>query len=171
MKQHTHEKGFILVYALLIAGVILSATGTMYAIHVKELKLSSISREATIAYYAAEEGAECALYWFLHGAQFALGESINGLAPSGNPLTIPPTTLPVAECAGQQLAMTTWGPEDGFWYAGTPGDSQPCAWVTVSLNSGPLTSICPDCTQIRSRGFNTCITSAGQVERGYEIFY
>jgi hypothetical protein len=168
MKKQTHEKGFILVYALLIASVILSATGTMYAIHVKELKLSSISREATTAYFAAEEGAECAFYWFLHGAQFKAGESIEGLVPSSNPAVIPPTTTP-AECDGNTLTMDTWGGEDGFWYAGTPS-SEPCAWVTVSLNSSTK-PICLGCTEIRSRGFNTCNPSAGQVERGYEIFY
>jgi hypothetical protein len=59
---------------MIVVSVVLSVTSTIMTIMVKELKLSGYGRESQVAYYAAESGAECALYWV------AINE-LNGIDP------------------------------------------------------------------------------------------
>ncbi len=56
------NKGFVILYAVLVAGVV-SMSGILLAnIIVKQLVLSSIGKESQVAYYAANAGAECVAY-------------------------------------------------------------------------------------------------------------
>lgn len=57
--------GFILFYALLIASLLLAVALAIVNITFKELVLSSGARESANAFYAADTGLECALYWDL----------------------------------------------------------------------------------------------------------
>ena len=60
--------GFTLLYAMLMVSAVLMASSLILSISVKELRLSSIGRDAASAYYAAESGAECATYWARQGS-------------------------------------------------------------------------------------------------------
>jgi len=57
------ERGFTLLLAVLVASIILSISASIFKIAQKELTLSSIGRDSQFAFYAADTGAECALYW------------------------------------------------------------------------------------------------------------
>lgn len=61
------QKGFTLLYAMVVISIVLTLSAGIMTIMVKELKLSGYGRESQIAYYAAESGAECALYWIALG--------------------------------------------------------------------------------------------------------
>jgi len=170
--QKKPQRGFVLLLTLIIIGAILSATSMMYTLQIKQLKLNVVSKESVTAYYTAEAGAECALYWFLRGGIF---EDVFGGAQAGH-VTIPdptdettladPTLRTSATCKGATLDLVTPGtpPGTGFWFGGNPGDPQPCAFVTVTTNLNALTIF-------RSRGYNTCNTSEFQVERGFQMQY
>ncbi|MCH7492963.1 hypothetical protein IID19_05280 [Patescibacteria group bacterium] len=57
-----NNQGIVLIYSLLIIGLITAIALTMSIIIVNELKLTSSSTDATLAYYAAESGIEKGLY-------------------------------------------------------------------------------------------------------------
>jgi Tfp pilus assembly protein PilX len=166
--MHTStEKGFVLVYALVIMIAVMTVSATILTIYIKELKLSGIGRESVIAYYAAESGAECAFYWFSKGAKFdqtgVIGyEDLDGLAST--------TPTPVdAECMGEHIDADSGSlPTGTFLWEAVPGDNtQPCAEVTVTPNDPSAGGK----TSIRSRGYNVCGTANLRVERGFEILY
>lgn len=66
MKYHYLNKkrgirGFVLPFTLLICSIILSIATAISVILVKELYFSKVSRESQIAYYAADNGLDCAV--------------------------------------------------------------------------------------------------------------
>lgn len=69
MNPTPHTKGFTLFYAVLTASLLLAIGIAIFNITFKELILSSGARESANAFYAADTGLECALYWDLrHGS-------------------------------------------------------------------------------------------------------
>ena len=59
---HTHtKKGFVALFAVLLATVVLSISIGIANISYKEVVLSSAAREANSAFFAADSGAECLL--------------------------------------------------------------------------------------------------------------
>lgn len=102
MKKFTYflnsKKGFILLYAVLIMSIILALTFSITDLTIKERKLSRFGEESSSAFFAAESGMECALYWDLkddeswfrydpsagrsitcNGQTFPVGNDINGV--------------------------------------------------------------------------------------------
>ena len=69
MNKH-RQKGFTLLYALLVISVVLGITSSIMHLMLKELKLTGFTRDTQIANYAAESGLECAYYWTLRGYKF-----------------------------------------------------------------------------------------------------
>jgi hypothetical protein len=64
---HTHS-AFTLLMASLIGSIMLSLAIFMVTIAQKEVLLSTLARDSQYAFYAADAGSECALYWdFLDG--------------------------------------------------------------------------------------------------------
>lgn len=65
------SRGFTLLFSLLIMTIILSASLGIYNIVARQFKISQISRESHKAYYAADTGVECALYWDIKKNEFS----------------------------------------------------------------------------------------------------
>src|SRR5580692_686203 len=57
------KRGFALLIAALVASVVLLLASAIYDIAQKQVTLASISEQSQYAFYAADTGAECALYW------------------------------------------------------------------------------------------------------------
>ena len=57
------KKGFVLLYAILIMSMLLALTLSITDLTMKERKLSRFGEESFSAFFAAESGMECALYW------------------------------------------------------------------------------------------------------------
>lgn len=57
------SRGFTLLYAVLISSILLAVGIAIFEITVRELRLSSVVRESEFAFYAADSGIECVLYW------------------------------------------------------------------------------------------------------------
>ena len=70
MRPSNQQKGFTLLYALLVISVVLMVTASIFSILLKEMRISSFGKASQIAYYAAESGAECAVYWAASGTNF-----------------------------------------------------------------------------------------------------
>jgi hypothetical protein len=107
-KTLSRERGFALLYTLLVVAIFLSITATIYTILIKELKLAQFGEASQQAYYAAEAGAECAYFWVFSGAAFDGSEQIR--------------------CAGRDIVAET---EMTILLDGPSG---PCAFVEIAPN-------------------------------------
>ena len=62
------SKGFAILFTVLISAIILAIALGVTSISYQEIVLSSSAKEGNIAFFAADAGAECALYWDTLGA-------------------------------------------------------------------------------------------------------
>ncbi|MEK7152223.1 MAG: hypothetical protein AAB523_02540 [Patescibacteria group bacterium] len=164
------NRGFVLSLAVLISGILLSIGLAIFSNALKELILSSSGRESQFAFYAADTGGECALYWDIrHPAlsESAFASSTDNILPQGSGVS----------CNNEDITDPATGWDGVFgWGAPTQNGSAvttvfdmkfangSCATVAVIKDSGT--------TKIDSRGFNTC--DAGnprRVERGLRVSY
>lgn len=166
------QNGFVLAFAVLVSGVLLSIGLGVFAITLKELILSSTGRESQFAFYAADSGGECALYWDIRHGGFPV--SVFATSTDSTVLSAPGD---VASCSGVNIIDpgTGWDPSTGWTTENVTNNKATtifdmafsngsCATVKVTKNNGT--------TQIDSRGYNTCdLSSTRRVERGLRIDY
>lgn len=168
MKKIRHTRGFTLLLAALIASIVLGLGSSIFVIARKQVTLSSLGRDSQFAFYAADTGAECALYWDIR--QGAFGSSTPATAP-----TCAGQVLGETVTAGDRVAppytiefdMNLFVNADG--QPGTFDDNGYCARVTISKNtSHPFTVIQAD-------GYSTpCSsteTSARALQRSVSLRY
>lgn len=60
------NQGFVLAFSLLLSSIVLALAFGIFNILLKQIVLTSSSKDSQIAFYAADAGAECALYWDTH---------------------------------------------------------------------------------------------------------
>jgi len=70
-KLKENNKGFVILIAVLVAGIFVVIGASILLISVKELELSTGQTQSQYAFYAADTGMECALYWDLRYSAFA----------------------------------------------------------------------------------------------------
>jgi hypothetical protein len=173
------RKGFTIFFAVLISSLALSVGLVIYDILNRSLALSSFATQSQYAIYAADTGAECALYWDLkffgannnNGGSFSIfatssadtleptsgalcgGQDI--LAPAGNP----PLNFALSKVKGAGFATTT------FWFSTGSTLADPCIKVEVGKSGNPSQ------TTVISHGYNTCTTNALKIERTIQANY
>lgn len=142
------EAGFTLLYALIVIGVLLMVSTSIFSIMIKEVRISAFGKESQIAYYASETGAECALYWARNNTTFSEGTTVT--------------------CSGQDIIMTDQNGDGTAELIIPVASGEACAWVNVFQ---------PGLTIIQSRGYNICPPPVGsgpssrRVERGLQIIF
>src|SRR3989344_4900263 len=159
------QMGFTLLLAALVASIVLALGSSIFLIAQKQVILSSLSRDSQFAFYAADTGAECALYWDLRFSAFSTttlattpmcdGKLLNVVVPS----TPAPYTI--------EFRLNLFVNADGI--ANTSDDSGYCTDVTVQKRtSNPY-------TVIRADGYSTSCeattTSARALQRSVELHY
>ncbi len=161
MRSQSTQRGFTILFAVLIGSILLAIGLAIFDITVRELRLSSIAREAQLAVYAADSGAECALYWSL---------------PAQGRVTFSTSTPITFYCNGQTLPADVDGLTiGGRGYEATStvrvvyGDG--CAEIEIGMHM-----INPDTQQIRtivnSRGYNVCDEEdSRRVERAFMVVF
>ncbi len=148
-KKRIKEKGFVSLIALLLANVFLLIGMSVFAISIKELSLSFGGRESTFAFYAADGGMECALYWDIQQEAFA----------TSSPAT--DVTCNATVAAVTQLG----GGASNFEFSFGSDNTYPCVNVTVTKRVDMV-------TEIISRGRNNCdLTDPRRVERAWRVIY
>ncbi|MFC1720714.1 hypothetical protein ACFL0K_00440 [Patescibacteria group bacterium] len=182
MKFFTEQKsnksntslGFVLPFAVLISGILLSIGLGIFSITIKELTISSSGRESQFAFYAADTGGECALFWDIRhagfdGSVFATS-SDSVLLPNGSGVN----------CNNEDITIVAngWDPASGWDVSGQTATAATtifdmafsngsCATVYVFKDSEAAYT-----TRIDSHGFNTCDqNNTRRVERGLRIRY
>ena len=105
-KQSVKQKknaGFTLLLATLIATLMASLGAAMFTIARKEVKLSALGRDSQFAFYAADAGAECALYWDYAYDVFNTGTPYKNDGTGHNNATMDQNGTPIVTCDGQPV--------------------------------------------------------------------
>ena len=160
-----NNSGFTLFIALIVSSLLLAIGFSLSTIILKQLIFANSGKESQLAFYAADSGAECALYWDrknvdgltdFNGAFTASSTFDDIFCGTGGPVT--PQTAQVgsfvrfSDPANQQATTT-------FYVDYSDDDPlnpnhKACAKVTVFKwvdSSGPIPV---EKTQIESRGYN-----------------
>lgn len=176
--EQNNKAGFTLFIALVVTGLLLAIGFSIGNIVFKQIVLASTGKESQLAFFAADSGAECALFW---DRKDSGGVSvIDGSFATSSLITQGISTD--ISCGGQYISVTgrdvdvvtqrdatTTFSVDFSKVAGQT-EYRACARVTV-IKSGPY-------TQIDSRGYNTffnegdCdISNPRTLERGIQLNY
>lgn len=157
------KTGFTLLLTVLFVSLFLSIGLGVATLIIGEIGLSGSGRESQFAFYAADSGIECALYWDkpIINEKFATstGPGSNTITCAGNSVLVggwvscvPPCTSSGQSRGGRSSFFLSFGPD------------KPCVDVTVEKNIDAT-------TVITSLGHNTCVSGARRVERGLEVSY
>lgn len=147
MNKMKKDKGITLLISMIVTGTLLLVAMSLTNLATRQLVLSSTARESQFAFYAADTGVECALYWDVKNPS---GET----AFSNTPGTI--------QCNNESHSVGG-GSVSNFTMHFSPEPY--CARVTV-------TKMGDGTTKIESRGYNTCDTSSPRrLERAIQATY
>lgn len=147
------NQGFALFLAVVITGTLLVVATGMVSLAVKQSKVSVSGRESQKAFYVADTGLECALYWDVRN-------------PSGASAFDPATTNNISCNRDANNPDNQWvvggGSVSSINITFLPEAS--CAVVTVTKSGSSTT--------IESKGYNTCDSSnPRRVERAVRASY
>jgi len=191
-----NKRGFTIFFAVLVASLALAVGLSIYDLLVRELALSQIATQSQYAIYAADTGAECALYWDAKAPSLGGSPSVFGTSTTASwgasPVNCASNSSGVAE------NITTQGPPTVDWsqyYNATYGCPQnpTSAWciaadandatTTFSITiTAPAQTYCatvvvakvgnPPQTTIVSHGYNTCSANGTvRLERALQVNY
>ncbi len=177
-KLHKKEKqnGFTLLFAVLLSVLVLAVGASVINIAMKQVILTGIGRESQFAFYAANTGIECALYWDYRDARVFATSSLSdgyteeidkeGVRCAKDSIymqdngTIGEITDNSNNSESSAISRFTIRFEDSIQY---------CAIVSVTKNKNTDDTWS---TTIESRGYNTCDKSnPRRIERGLQLFY
>ncbi len=151
--KKSQEKGFTLFIAMVVTGTLLLVATGMVALAYKQSLISASGRDSQLAFYAADSGLECALYWDVKNptgqSAFATttGTQINCNKDGNNP---------------DNQWVVGGNPVSTFTITFAPENT--CAVVEVTKNNSSTT--------IKSMGYNTCSsTNPRRVERAIKATY
>lgn len=163
------EGGFAMLFAVLVSSVLLAIGLSIFNLTVKELALSSSGRESQFAFFAADTGAECALYWDIKGTDIFATSTADRTPSNASPDCVDTTSSGSQTVTiNNYLSRTSNSAATRFDLTIPNAAGNYCAIVTVTKDSssGILK------TTIDSRGYNTCDTASPmRVERALKITY
>jgi Tfp pilus assembly protein PilX len=162
--QRKNNKGFALLFSVLLASFLLTIGLSIFSIALKELAISTAARQSVRAFFAADSGRECALYWDVKmGAVPTLVDGEDGEA---------------IKCGTHSETMTAIQPVTSTSKKSViPGSGNPINIVgdtlspnfVVSITKSKLNSSSDIVTTIISRGYDS--DSDDRVERAIRQTY
>jgi hypothetical protein len=146
----TYRSGFALLFSIVVVSVVVITTLAVSSIVRRGLELTSVGERSMEAFFAADAGLECALYWDIK-ERAANGRSVLNYGSGGT-----------ISCLDPSITVSRSGQVASFSLRNVARDL--CSDVTVTVAG--LT------TTVSSRGYNTCDeTDPGRIERGLEARY
>ena len=155
---NSKKRGVALYISVVITGMLILVSYAIINIAIKQLTLTSFSRDSQAALYSASSGIECALFWDLKGGNIYTESPFSTTSPNN------------INCNNQSPAISRTGGANAtstFQLSFEP-TSPYCVVVEVgkSYGGGNLK------TRIESRGYNSCdLTNTRRVERAIEVTY
>ncbi|MDE2213034.1 MAG: hypothetical protein KGJ34_00665 [Patescibacteria group bacterium] len=165
--QSKCSRGFVTLFAVLIASLLLAVGFVIFDITFKEISFSTVVLDSNFALYAADTGIECALYWDLKYPGTANYNSGSVFATSSG--STPPSSG--VSCNGEDIAAAPWTIDESPLSATTTftitfNPESYCSIVTVAKSGSPVQ------TTVVSAGYNTCASSASnRIERALQANY
>lgn len=180
-KKTKKQKGFTLLFAVLVSTLIISISATVISIAIRQTIISGTSRESQYAFYAANTALECVFYWDKIGITNA---TTSVIFPAPGETRLAASELNDVKCLGGNITTGSGFVTDFAnkpWDTGTPNETivfievkdtestaaasphKYCAQATITKEnvSGRIE------TTIDARGYNTCdLTAPRAVERG-----
>ncbi|MFM7088299.1 MAG: pilus assembly PilX N-terminal domain-containing protein, partial [Candidatus Paceibacterota bacterium] len=164
-QKNKRKEGFVMLFAVVLTSIIMAIALGLAEMSLRAVSFSSTGPQSNEAFFAADTGAECALYYDLRGTKSFFGvdpASIDSLVAVATP-----------NCAGTALDLYQ-GTDIGPWIFYLPNlgaSRKSCARVTVTKSTSS------DTTSIVSEGYNIgegtdcASTSTRRVERRLEVNY
>ncbi len=150
------NRGVTLFIAIIVTATLLLVSSGIISLAVKQSYLTNADRSSQDAFYAADTGGECALYWDLKNpTQSAFATSTNAnIVCNGESFT-------VGGASGQSFFTLTFPP------------AKYCAEVEVTRRRANPNATPPiKSTLIQSYGYNDCdVTNPRRVQRAIQITY
>ncbi|MDQ3244759.1 MAG: hypothetical protein M3P22_00195 [bacterium] len=162
-KRLKQNKGFALLFVIVISSIILSVALGLADVSYKEILFSTSNRVSNDAFYAADTGVECALYWDLGSST-----SFFGVDPQVSGVTTRCTNIIIDIFTTIPGMPNSWI----FYLYGLGSSGNACVKVEVTKNISPTNQ-----TKIVASGYNigdapTCTsTNTNRVERQLEVTY
>ncbi|MCC6198613.1 hypothetical protein IT401_00090 [Candidatus Nomurabacteria bacterium] len=154
MKQPYLQQGFALLYTVMVVSLILTIAISISDISYKQGILSSLAKDSQAAFYEADAGVECAMYYDLTAGFFPVGTTVD-MAPQVLPCAGRPHALSIAESSTDYFVYV---PRTNF-------NTEPCFSMVINkLTEAPQ-------TVIEGRGYNRCDQNVRQVERAVRVRY
>ena len=159
-----NKKGFVLLFTMVLSSIILAIAMGITSVALREVKLSISGKDSDDAFYAADTGVECALFY---DKDIFVGDAF------------PSQTFGQMTCGNSPIYPI--GNTDGWIFSvfgvGSSGNS--CALVTVAkypvddgTGSGPYTRIVSKGYNVRDNSVDDCSgSSSNSVERQLEVTY
>lgn len=137
------KKGITLLLSVFVSSMVLTLGLGVFTLLFSEVEFSGTAKESLTAFYAADSGIECALFWDIQKNAFATSLSNSTI-----------------NCDGDSR---TFNPSVGFVSFNIPFDNGSCATVEVTKSAST--------TIIVSQGKNICVSSPKTVQRGLKVNY
>ncbi len=155
-------RGFTLLISVVITSVFLIVSFAVINVALKQLILANTAQESQYAFYAADSGTECAVYWDLKNITSSFDPNSPGsITCSGQTITTGSQTVPTIPSQSSLIGGGGSNTTSIFSLNFTKG----CAIVRVTKAPSGVTTI-------NSRGYNTCSTTAmRRFERGVTLTY
>jgi Tfp pilus assembly protein PilX len=161
-KFNFKKNGYALYTAIIVTALFLIISYSVVNLSVRQLALSTLGSESHIAFYNADSGLECAMFWDIK----------NGFISSFST-----TTSSSISCNGQNITTgsqtVSTNPTQSSRIGGG-GSSNPTSIFQVNLTKGcaivSVTKNTNGTTLIESRGYNLC-SGNDRYERGIRVQY
>lgn len=169
--KSSKQRGYTLLFAVLVSSVVLSIGISILNISKKEFLLASSARESTTAFYAADSGLECAMYWNDGSIDFIVGTHSFGTPVTNISCALSPTVDvtyfdnadPPQEAIGGNAPITEFHVNiNDLSCAIVNVEKYEVQKAGVDAGGAPITRIVP-VTRITSRGYNIGWNEATQL--------
>ncbi len=156
-KINTIQKGYAILFAVVIISIISMIAIGMSNTTYKQLILSSVAANSQLAFFESDTATECSLY----------ADNVDMIDPSNPPAS---WSCGLNSNGGDYFFAIT--PINATDYSLTPmtlgTGSEPCFEFTVTKDI----TVDPNTTKIKARGYNSCDkTNPRTVEREIEVNY
>ena len=166
------NKGFVLLFVIVLSSIILSVTLGMANIAFREIGFNTSAKASNDAFFAADAGAECALYYDLTSPLNLDPNNTSTVSVFGVDTIFVNTSCGGSFISLDNTILNSNPPIYYFYLNGLGNESKACAYVTLTRSTTD-----PVVTTIVSKGYNTggdteCVsTNPNRVERQIEVTY
>ncbi|HVY35835.1 MAG TPA: hypothetical protein VG982_00965 [Candidatus Paceibacterota bacterium] len=154
------RKAFAMLFTVIIVSLILVIGIGISNSTFKQGVLSNLAKDSQIAFYQADAGVECGMYY----------DRTKNTFPFGSTLAQIQSTHPSIQCGSTVLSLLAGSSGTNYFMYTMPSSGNPCFSVIVDKTQvDGATGY--KLTNIQSRGNNICQSSTRQVERALQVQY